>query len=193
MLYIVTGFTRCGTSMMMNCLIAGGMEAEYEECASSEYYETKDGYHPNPQGYRQVSLANNMRPDFPECFDGKLIKMPMYWWTGSRGYGRRKIEVPFKMIFMRRDWKEQILSRRRLDDHVNRRLDGKLTKSREPVYNRVSVRLKGEAETYDEVWYPIAVFNPLPVFEMLRDHGWPIDPEKSSMIPDQKYYRFREG
>ena len=128
---MVTGFTRSGTSMMMNCLIAGGMDAEYVESYEGLKYKTVDGYHGNPQGYRELEESEVKRPDFPECYAGKLIKMPNYWW------------------------------------------------------------MRQEAETYDEVWYPVAVFNPLPVFEMLQDHGWPIDPEKSAKIPDPKYYHFR--
>ncbi|MDY6867224.1 MAG: hypothetical protein SVT56_04875 [Chloroflexota bacterium] len=187
MIYIVTGFTRSGTSMMMNCLIAGGMTAEYVEGNQREaYYIADEGYHPNQQGYRQLDVIDIKRPDFPECFDGKLIKMPIYWWTGSRGYGGRKIEIPYKAIFMRRDWQEQILSRRRLDDHVNKRKDGRLIPSREPIYREIVPEVIANAKTYDEVWYPIAVFNPLPVFEMLKDHGWPIDPEQAAEVPNPK-------
>ena len=61
-----------------------------------------------------------------------------------------------------------------------------------PIYKEVSEKLRKEAVTYDEVWYPVVVYNPLPVFEMLRDHGWDIDPEKCSKIPDPKYYRVRK-
>jgi len=196
MIYIVTGLGRCGTSMMMNCLIAGGMDAEYDECVPHIYYEKKDGYIPNPHGYRQLDAKDVKRPDFPECFDGKLIKVPCYWWTGSRGYGGREIKVPYKTIFMRRNFMEQVLSRKRFNEHLGKpkriKSDIALVNKRKLMTLEISSRLKREAETYDEVWYPTAVFNPLPVFEMLQDHGWPINPEKSALVPDSKRYRFRE-
>lgn len=191
-IYMVTGFTRCGTSMMMNCLIAGGMDAEYDESYEGLKYKTVDGYHGNPQGYRELEGSKVESPDFPECYSGKLIKMPNYWWTGTRGYGARKITKPYKVIFMRRDWDEQRFSRRRLDDHTGARPDGHIITTREPIYRKIMPEIRDNALTYDEVWYPVVVENPLPVFEMLADHGWPIDPQKSAQVPDPSLYRIKK-
>ena len=192
MIYLVTGFTRSGTSMMMNCLVAGGMDAVFFESNEGAAYQTVDGYHGNPNGYFQLEQSDIERPDFPECFDGKLIKMPSYWWTGTRGYGARKITLPYKVIFMRRDREEQRYSRRRLDDHTGARPNGRIITTREPVYHMIMPNIRDNAVTYDEVWYPDAVQNPLPIFELLREHGWPIDPQKSAQVPDPSLYRIKK-
>ena len=52
MLYVVSGFKRTGTSMMMHALIAGGLDGVYSEQRQHITDKIPEGeYNPNPNGF----------------------------------------------------------------------------------------------------------------------------------------------
>src|SRR5690606_28529169 len=75
MIYVVSGYMRCGTSMMMEALQAGGLEAAYSERRDVEMNERwgEPGYLPNER-YFELDRHDYRRPDFAQAFDGKLVK-----------------------------------------------------------------------------------------------------------------------
>lgn len=97
MLYIVSGFVRSGTSMMMDALIAGGMAAEWsrerDEAMNRKFAD--EHFKPN-ESYREVALTEYSDLDFPLKYDGKLIKV-MSWGLAQM---RR---IPHRIVFMLRD------------------------------------------------------------------------------------------
>jgi len=75
MIYIVTGYMRSGTSMMMQALIAGGLEADYDERRErmNDNYGDKF-YRPNGGGFYELSYMEYKKENFPLDHEGKLIK-----------------------------------------------------------------------------------------------------------------------
>ena len=105
MIYIVSGFMRSGTSMMMRVLEAGGLEVAKEDQRTREMNERwgdvagPNAYVPNDDYYEMV-VEPYLNPAFPQDFKyklvkviyGGLVKLPVY----AGGY---------RVIFMRRPLK----------------------------------------------------------------------------------------
>src|SRR5262245_35102181 len=73
--YIVSGFMRSGTSGFMKALEAGGMEAVYnpDRDKMNDQYGDEE-YKINDGGFYELSRAEYAHPDFPDNYDGKLVK-----------------------------------------------------------------------------------------------------------------------
>lgn len=101
MIYIVSGFMRSGTSMLMDALSAGGrpnglrVEWSRERDEAMNRRHAKDGFTPN-ESYREVALTEYADFDFPLKYDGALIKV-MSWGLSQM---RR---VPHVVAFMLRE------------------------------------------------------------------------------------------
>lgn len=100
MIYMVTGFMRCGTSMMMQCLEAGGLEAAYNPVRDDLAERMSDSkFHPNRGGLYELTRSEYQEKGFPgqEKYQGKLIKCL----AGGLG---RLAEVPggYKIVMMLR-------------------------------------------------------------------------------------------
>ena len=74
-LYVVSGFMRTGTSMMMRALEAGGMNAAYRISREKmrEHY-ADEFYDPNIGGLYELERKDYQSFYFPRQFEGKLIK-----------------------------------------------------------------------------------------------------------------------
>jgi len=67
LIYVVSGCPRSGTSLLMQCLRAGGMDLVYEE--DIELEQNVPGYHPNPNGYFEQRTVFEA-----EKYEGKAVK-----------------------------------------------------------------------------------------------------------------------
>lgn len=99
--YIVSGYMRSGTSMMMKVLEHAGMDACYNRTKDRILTEKYDchGYHPNPEGFFELGRKEFDAPDFPRCYQGRLIKA-LHW---------RLVSLPpfrYRVVFMLRDPRE---------------------------------------------------------------------------------------
>jgi len=184
MIYITSGFMRSGTSCMMESLEAGGMEAVYS-AQRDERMNKKWGdpdYKPNER-YYELEAEDYQDASFPSAYEGKLIKC---LWGGML---RIRPVTEYRVIFMRRDTKA-----------IQRSLTaffGQPTEQAQSVNfqrqldNVVAIlRDRRSVVSVHEIQYTDVVSNPLPVFEMLANEGWPIDPEKSAEIPQARKMRF---
>lgn len=74
--YVVSGMQRSGTSMMMVALDKGGMEAVWDRKRDDNVAErfADDAYHPNLSGLHELDSKEYRKPNFPEGYEGKLIK-----------------------------------------------------------------------------------------------------------------------
>ena len=123
MIYIVSGFMRSGTSMMMRCLEAGGLTVEYDK--DREDHMQKDYPDGNPVFYEQTHESRiknlshaahengmvygyadsclgseDLANKFTQQYEGKVIKVLEPWlWCLPRN-------ANIEMIFMTRDPKE---------------------------------------------------------------------------------------
>src|SRR5690348_4299457 len=73
-IYVVSGFPRSGTSMMMRCLEAGGIPCVYDTRGDEARNRNTliPGYVPNPHGFYEDAPLQN--PDW-SAFRGKCVKV----------------------------------------------------------------------------------------------------------------------
>lgn len=184
MIYIVSGYMRSGTSMMMQALEAGGMEAVYS-AKRDERMNRKWGasdYKPNER-YYELEAEDYQDASFPSAYEGKLIKC---LWGGML---RLRPVTEYRIVFMRRDTKaiQRSLTaffRQPTEQAQNVNFQRQLD-------NVVSIlRDRRSVISVHEVQYVDVVSNPLAVFEILAGDGWPIDPAKAAEIPQARKMRF---
>ena len=100
-LYVVSGFMRTGTSMMMKALEAGGMDACYRQSRDEMKNRFADEhYDPNIGGLYELERGDYQKPDFPKGYEGKLIK------ALNQGIPKMAVMPEIRAVFMRRDAEE---------------------------------------------------------------------------------------
>lgn len=181
MLWLVSGFMRSGTSMMMSCLEAGGMSvvksAEREQFGaahSDEHYKVNAGglYEPNP--------AEMNQPGWPKQHDGTALKVVVPW--------LRALSVhDYRVVFLLREFEEIRQSYEGAFGQKLKRegIERQVTEGLAQLHNRRDVR------TVTTLNYADVIANPLAAFNKLRSAGWPIDVEAAASLVNPELYRFR--
>lgn len=100
--YVVSGWMRTGTSMMMQALAAGGMDAAYRpgrDQMVARYAD--DAYHPNGGGLWELERRDYLAAGFPAGYEGRLIKC-------LRRGPARMVQSPggIRVVYMLRDPEE---------------------------------------------------------------------------------------
>lgn len=174
---------RSGTSMMMDALEAGGLEAVYS-ARRDEQMNARWGdadYTPN-DSYYELDAEDYLRGDLGERYDGKLVKC---LWGGAL----RLAPGDYRVVFMRRPAAEIRVSLMAFfgSDYaaaqfpdLDKAMDGAIAVLRD----RKSFR------SVDEVHYRDVLADPLKVFSGLVESGWPIDPDMAADIPNHAKARF---
>jgi hypothetical protein len=175
---------RSGTSMMMEALSKGGLEAAFDPKRDEFVSKCADGlYRPNPRGVFEISFAEYSETGFPLRYEGKLIKV------FPEGLSNLALHQ-YRVVFMLRDPEEirqsyeamfsTITSRRVQLNNYRQKMDAAIDylKSRSDVQLNI-------------LEYRNVVQNPVSEFSYLRSEGWPIDPEKAASVVDPNLYRFR--
>ena len=76
MIYLVTGFMRSGTSLMMQALEAGGLPVVRNEARDQiTRFHGGFAYEANPAGLYEVSPEEMEQPGFPRQHDGRAVKV----------------------------------------------------------------------------------------------------------------------
>lgn len=182
--YIVSGFMRCGTSMMMRALEAGGLQAVSRASRDAMRKSYADEfYDPNEGGLYELEMSDYKQLGFPRQFKGKLIKCLL-------GGINEWTPVPkIKCVFMRRDIEE-------IRQSYLAFFDQPLTAPNNIIEQKIDLAIQSLANRRDtefEVfWYADVIADPLRHFELLREQGWPIDPVASAAIVNPELYRFRK-
>lgn len=184
MIYVVSGYMRSGTSMMMKCLSAAGLEACYsrqKDDILNMRYE-RDGYLPNPEGFFELGRKEFKNPEFVKKYSGKLIKV-LHW---------RLETLPsynYKVVFMTRDPKEIEVSYLKM---FQRRPPFVLQKYDELV-NRCVESLESNGIDVILVDHRDVIENPLSVFNEMKEKAWPItDIDKAVSAVNRKLYRSKK-
>lgn len=187
-LYVVSGFMRTGTSMMMKALEAGGLEASYQQ--SREEMREKfadDKYDPNVGGLYELEKKDYQKMNFPKDYEGNLIK------TLNTGIPNMSV-MPngIKVIFMRRDVEE---IRQSYDAFFDMQLSA--VQNRDKFNSRMEkiieqIRNRKDVLSLDVFWYRDVVKNPRKYFEILKSNGWNIDIDKCVNVIDPQYCRFKK-
>jgi hypothetical protein len=181
MLYVVSGFMRSGTSMMMQALEAGGMEAVYSQARNTEMNERfgEPDYLPN-DNYYELDPADYRRRDLGERYDGKLIKC---LWGGMM----RMPPTECRIVFMRRPAREINVSLLAFFGQAGGPPPLQLDREMEACL--AILRDRRSFLSVDEIWYADVVNDPAKVFTALRDAGWPIDVGRSAQVPNRQKMR----
>ena len=184
MVYVVSGFMRTGTSMMMKALESGGMNVEYKQSRDEMKTRFADAhYDPNIGGLYELEHQDYQEIGFPNKYKGKLIK--------ALNGGVPRMDVMndgIRVIFMRRDpeeirqsydafFKTQLRSINDLDERMERIID--------TINNRKDVL------SMNVLWYRDVVENPRKYFQILKDNGWPIDVDECVKVVDPQYCRYK--
>lgn len=184
MIYLVSGFMRCGTSMMMKALHEGGLDVSHDPDRAKLNARFGDEYYqPNAGGFWELARDDYRDPHFPQKFDGKLIKLLM-------GGLNRMAVMQYRIVFMWRSPKEIAASYEAFFGHPLQRA-GKIEEQKnrllELTHNRRDV------VSLHEFSYPDVVSAPKQHFVKLKREGWPIDVEKAAAVVDAKQRRFKES
>ncbi len=199
MIYIVTGDgSRCGSSVMMQSLQAGGLDIVYSEASEKSADAQAIGeYHPNPGGHREVSLEDQSVIGFPalQTYDNLAIKI----YPPPAGRLTNIIAGEYKIVWMHRPAAERwpsFMMAHRVNPLVMAAYHGtpegdELESTRDAQSQEALWIMKQRRDcTVDEMSYDAVLGDPLGAFQWLAGQGWPIDPEKAATIPTNKHRRF---
>lgn len=183
-LYVVSGYMRTGTSMMMKALEAGGLNACYASSRDKlkELY-ADEHYDPNVGGLYELERSKYLEWDFPVKYEGRLIK--------ALNTSVAKMAVMphgIRVVFMRRNAEEIRQSYSGFFDkqlpNIND-LDRNMNDAIKRIQNRKDVLSIHIFQFRDVVTEPIRHF------EYLKNDGWPIDVNKAAGIPNKEYCRYK--
>lgn len=183
--YVVSGFMRSGTSMMMKALEAGGMEAVYRQSRDVMKNRFADAeYDPNIGGLFELERTDYQKPDFPHGYEGKLIK------ALRMGPGRMAVTPGgIRVVFMRRDPEEIRQSYMAFfgrSDFTVEQIEADVGRSLVAARNRRDTRVL-------EVWYRGVVENPRLWFERIRKfYGVPLDVDAAAAVVSDEWLRYRK-
>lgn len=182
--YVVSGWMRSGTSMMMRALEAGGMEACYRvsrDVMKNRYAD--EHYDPNLGGLYELERKDYAAPDFPAGYEGKLIK------ALRMGVAHMNV-MPggIKCLFMLRDPEEQRQSYMAFfggQAPTVEVISQQVERARLGAYNRRDTEVL-------ELAYRDVIEVPYQSFERVKAFfGVDLDVAKAAAIVDPELYRYR--
>lgn len=190
MRYIVSGIHRSGTSMMMKCLIDGGITpivSEYREMRMRA--NDSENYKLNPEGFYEVGQENYMRlgytTELPDeiCVKIQAIGLPILS-ADKEGY---------KIIFMRRD--PEAIKRSYIKSFGQKGWDRDYgDKDWLEYYHHLTtgvidiMNMRSDVDLL-EIDYNSVVDEPFEEMRKIKDFGVPINVVKSALVPNKEYRR----
>ena len=217
MICVVSGYRRCGTSLMMQALNAGGMGIIY--LPGLEFGNPdNNNYQPNPGGLYEVGMTQYMNAKFLRLLpDDCTIKI---LFDGLPFLPKRD----YKIIWMSRDVEEIEASTERVDEHILSQqeyttLDGKhMRKGPRGLAGRDATHITrilpfcvyrpydqaamdhvaGICEARSDmevipVRYQDVIDNPGQEFELLKGYGLPLDVEAAAATVNPDFHRVRKA
>lgn len=182
MIYVVSGYMRTGTSMMMQGLEAGGLEAAFNPIRDKMNDQYGDEhYKPNPGGFYEFHRKEFKQYGFPRMYPGKLIKCLFG--------GLWKFPVDdYKIVFMMRDPEE---IRQSFEAFFGNKMSGLPEKYSTIMQDAIDMLNNRKDTALDVFQYREVVTDSLKHFSLLAEHGWPIDVQKAVDTVNPKLCRFR--
>lgn len=179
MIYVVSGFMRSGTSMMMEALQAGGMPIVHDHTRDEVNDRASDEhYRPNPNALFEPAYTREMlEPGWPRQYDGRAVKVVIPFVPNMSVHD-------YRVVIMRRDPEEirqsleAAFGMKRDLDYLSRRIDEGV----KTIYNRKDVRDITELNYRDVVTDPAS----------LQALDWPFDLKAAMGVINVDHYRFRK-
>ena len=184
MIYIVCGFMRTGTSLMMRALETGGMKAVYSQNKDSRM-DSKHGAEVNRDGYYEMELEDYHADGYPSQFDGKMFKCL---------YGGILYLPPvrnYRIVFMRRPADQIKKSLLKAFGYRHTLVDDNKTFQKEMSRIVSCLRDRRAVRSVTEIWMKDLVQHPARELARVKNDHWPIDVSKAAEIPDVNKMRFR--
>ena len=181
MIYLVTGFMRSGTSMMMAALEAGGLPtAKSRQRDAFARAHSDQHYQMNPTGLYELTPREFADPDFPAPFDGFALKAVPPWVFSLPVHA-------YRAVMMLRDAEE---IRQSCEAAFGARYE--LAQIRR-AQTRIAACLRNRRDVFSltHVEYREVLARPRDVFVRLHDDGWPMDADQSATVVDPARVRFR--
>jgi len=180
--FIVSGYMRTGTSMMMSALEAGGLETAFNPNRDkmNEQHGDKD-YKPNLNGFYELDRTEYQQYGFPKMYEGKLLKC---LWGGISKFCAGN----YKIVFMKRDTEE---IRQSFEAFFNTQAPPTLKQYDELMQDTIDlINVRSDMDLII-LQYRNVINNPLKEFTKLKDFGLPIDVSKAISIVNPQLYRFK--
>jgi hypothetical protein len=186
--YLMVGFPRGGTSMMMQAIDAGGIpvyRSEAREIRLTRYARKKhQGQGPNPGGYWEPTGSDWSNKMFPMTMpSGMAVKM-----FGNGIERLSRLEGPFKAIHLVRDPMEVMESHIRMFGRPPMRFRTAEQFDGLAGTERAALRLMHTVVSVVEMNYNDIMSDPLVEFTRLAEE-WPIDPAAAASVVDPSLYR----
>lgn len=186
-IYIVTSLHRSGSSMMMRCLEAGGMEVVCDKSADYDLDEQfgSDGYAPNPNGYYQMPHDLFEHANLTEMLSGKVVKIYLDMLNSLP-------VADYKIIFMRRNQKEILASMAKMSggEHLGYEQENVENDSIFVEEKKSQFSLRPDFNII-EIDYAELVKNPEESFSKIKEFGFPIDITKACEMVEPSLHRFK--
>lgn len=165
-LYLVSNVHRSGSSLLMQCLKAGGLNPIYNPMADNMNNIVGE-YKPNPKGFYQ--FTGEITPAFYDMYKGNVIKCPI----------RSLLTLPkgnYKLALNYRNPKEIRMSMQKWTPYSSWGEDELLTY----IYDEFMNSLVNELKKRDDFEITILYFDnlindPVSEFSKLIEKGWPIN------------------
>lgn len=181
--YIVSGYIRTGTSMMMKALSAGGLSPVFSHKRDEEMNKNYsiDNYVSNPEGFYELDKKEYLQVGFPRKYEGKLLKC---LWNRVP----RLVVGNYKIVFMLRDPEEiKQSSKRAFGVDVSSGLKN-YNEIMEDMINIIKNRKDSQIVALN---YVDVINNPRKEFQKLKDGGWSICVDKCVSVITPGLYRNR--
>lgn len=181
MVYLIVNVHRSGSSMLMRCLEAGGLNPVYDKSSDAMNHHAPGDYVPNPNGFYQ--FTGEVLPSFAMQYDGRLIKFPI-------GEVSNLPKGDYKIIILKRNPLEIRRSMARWTPFNAWGGQEAATYLYDKFMSAVELVLKTKGKvSLIEVNYRDIVKNPLLSFERIKASGWPINPALCAEKVDASLHR----
>lgn len=185
MITVVSGLPRCGTSLMMQMLDAGGMPV------LTDHVRRPDA--DNPRGYYELEAVKRIARDSSWLADAegkafKMVSMLLYELPAERTY---------RIVFMTREMEEILASQRRMLERMDNDMDDQDDAEMRAFFEShlAAVRQWLAAQPNMEVLpcsFNVLVRDPAPVVQRIAAFlGHPLDTDRMTAVVDPSLYRQR--
>jgi hypothetical protein len=177
--YLISNVHRSGSSMMMRCLIAGGLEGVYNTELDNRIFQ--EDYDPNPHGFYE-NVVNEL--DILK-YENKLTKFPF----------RALLRLPignYKILLLKRDPGEIFESMLKFTPYTSWGQDMVVLEFYDEIFGHIINVLQSREDVNLTVLnYSDVVNNPSVAFNTLVENGWNVDVEIAASLVDDSLYRLK--
>jgi hypothetical protein len=186
---VVSGFPRSGTSMMMGCLVSGGMPPYYssiredrmKRMRKDDYVINTDFYEVGQDQYMNLGFSSELPDNI--CVKIQAIGLPLlagakYWKIIMMRRDPEAIRESYKGAFGKQSW-NRMKESQCWPEYYYRRIDG--------VKSIMEARRDVELI---ELWYDDVLADPVSAMQKINAMGIPIDTMKAASYVDDKKRRY---